>query len=261
MTRISFTFLLLAVTLGLVNAQGGFQAQNKALAAKLDGQKAGLKIGSPCPADLSGEGQTLCAGNQLARCNGGVVTGPLQSCAATLNCQVLPLVNKPGISVTCDTDADKVARIGAGAGAATGAGAANDGAAAGNGQADKKQGKKQQGKKQQGKKQGGAAAPPTAPPAAGNGNVADFRTLNKQDAARLDAAKAGTQVGDACPAGFAEGSVVCAGDKLAFCLGGKVAQAQSCAASLKCQVLPLVNKRGTSVTCDTDADKEARIRE
>ncbi|KAJ3363084.1 hypothetical protein GGF31_001259 [Allomyces arbusculus] len=104
-----------------VGETADFRTANKVLAAKLDGSKAALQVGSPCPAELNQEGAVVCAGNQLARCIDGQVAGPFQSCAGGLNCQVLPLVNKPGVSVTCDTDADKVTRIGAGASAGTGA--------------------------------------------------------------------------------------------------------------------------------------------
>jgi hypothetical protein len=50
----------------------------------------------------------------------------------------------------------------------------------------------------------------------------------------------------------------CAGDKLANCLAGKVVT-QSCGTGTVCRALPLVNKAGTSVTCDTAADADARI--
>ncbi|KNE66198.1 hypothetical protein AMAG_10440 [Allomyces macrogynus ATCC 38327] len=99
-----------------------FRTANKVLAAKLDGGKAALQVGSPCPMELDQEGAIVCAGNQLARCIGEKVAGPFQSCAVGLSCQVLPLVSKPGVSVMCDTDADKVARIGTAAGAGTGVG-------------------------------------------------------------------------------------------------------------------------------------------
>ncbi|CAG8435183.1 2367_t:CDS:1 [Diversispora eburnea] len=36
---------------------------------------------------------------------------------------------------------------------------------------------------------------------------------------------------------------------------------QPCAGGLKCAVLPLVLKRGTSITCDTEEDRVARIKD
>ncbi|KAI9183354.1 hypothetical protein H9P43_004271 [Blastocladiella emersonii ATCC 22665] len=337
----SITKLALLAALATVafaqNNGGDFKTANRVLAKRLDDGKAGLKIGSACPAELSTEGAVLCAGNQLARCNGGRVAGPLQSCGAGgLNCQVLPLVNSPGTSVTCSTDADKIARIGnVGAGAGNGAGGdttnnntggaamrrprgnqqrgnnsnnsnnntgagagrqQRDGQAAGDATSNNNAGKKAaDGKKAgdatnnntgggmgAGKKAGdtannnagrggaggakkggdatnnnGAGAPGAG---AGAGAGGDFKAKNKADAARLDSGKAAVSVGGACPAGAAEGSVVCAGDQIAFCLQGKVSAAQSCAGDLKCQVLPLVNKPGTSIACTTDADKNQRIR-
>ena len=46
----------------------------------------------------------------MGRCQNGVfaITSP---CAGGLSCQVLPLVNKPGTSVACDTESDKIARF------------------------------------------------------------------------------------------------------------------------------------------------------
>ena len=55
------------------------------------------------------DGQTACINGDLAQCVGGqFVTTP---CSAGLTCLALPLVNKPGTSVTCDTQADADARI------------------------------------------------------------------------------------------------------------------------------------------------------
>ena len=41
-------------------------------------------------------------------------------------------------------------------------------------------------------------------------------------------------------------------------MGGKFVL-ESCGSGLICAALPLVNSRGTSVTCDTAADRDARI--
>lgn len=45
------------------------------------------------------------------------------------------------------------------------------------------------------------------------------------------------------------------------CVNGVLQLTSACAAPLTCQVLPLRNKAGTSVACDTEADKIARIAE
>lgn len=54
-------------------------------------------------------GDQACIGTGFAQCVNGkfVVT----SCGATLTCAALPLVNKPGTSITCTTAADAAARI------------------------------------------------------------------------------------------------------------------------------------------------------
>ena len=46
---------------------------------------------------------------QFGQCEGGKFS--LTPCANGLTCTALPLVNKPGTSVTCDTQADSAARI------------------------------------------------------------------------------------------------------------------------------------------------------
>ncbi len=55
----------------------------------------------------------------LGQCSNGVIVS-LGACSATLSCQVLPLVNKPGTSVACTTEQDKVARIKANGGVSSG---------------------------------------------------------------------------------------------------------------------------------------------
>jgi hypothetical protein len=79
--------------------------------------------------------------------------------------------------------------------------------------------------------------------------------LNAQDAQRADSVKASNRVGQAC-----QGSeVICVGDALGQCVNGAIVSLGPCGTGTKCQVLPLVNKRGTSTTCSTDADKQARL--
>ncbi|KAI9202802.1 uncharacterized protein BJ171DRAFT_425989, partial [Polychytrium aggregatum] len=85
-----------------------------------------------------------------------------------------------------------------------------------------------------------------------NNSNGNFRRNNGILAQQLDSAKAqNTQ----CKAGD---TVFCAGDQLGQCVGTQLFKT-SCSSGLKCQVLPLVNKPGTSVACTTDADKTARI--
>ena len=99
---------------------GGFQLSNGQAAQALNAQFATLTADSACQ-----DGTQACVGGQFAQCVGGkfAVTG----CSGGTQCFALPLVNKAGTSVTCDTEADAVARI-----AATGAtgGLTGDGGAA-----------------------------------------------------------------------------------------------------------------------------------
>ncbi|CAG8673955.1 4930_t:CDS:2, partial [Acaulospora colombiana] len=77
-------------------------AQQKSF-AKIDFSKA-------CPT----VNQVACDGSQVAKCApgaGGVNSWVLSPCAAGTSCFALPLVNKPGTSVTCDTQADRDARV------------------------------------------------------------------------------------------------------------------------------------------------------
>lgn len=65
---------------------------------------------------------------------------------------------------------------------------------------------------------------------------------------------ASIKAGDACTAG----QDACAGTQFAQCVGGKYV-VQPCAATTVCAALPLVNSAGTSVTCTTPADRDARL--
>ncbi|KAL2917100.1 hypothetical protein HK105_203164 [Polyrhizophydium stewartii] len=114
----------------------------------------------------------------------------------------------------------------------------------------------------QGRRRGRANPPPatgaasTSAPAtpAGNGKGQfAFRCQNGKDAqaAKLRA------LGGSCT----EGENVClANGQFGQCVGGKLV-GTACAGGLSCQVLPLRNKSGTSVTCSTAADRTARIAE
>ena len=72
-----------------VESRAAFTLQNGLDAQKLNKQFQGLTASSTCTT-----GQTACVQGQLAQCVGGKFA--LSSCAATLQCVALPLVNKPG---------------------------------------------------------------------------------------------------------------------------------------------------------------------
>ncbi|RXW22143.1 hypothetical protein EST38_g3720 [Candolleomyces aberdarensis] len=83
---------------------GGFKAANGQAAQALNKKFEGLSAASPCQA-----GENACVDGGFAQCVGGnfVVT----QCAGGLTCAALPLVNSPGTSITCTTEADALARI------------------------------------------------------------------------------------------------------------------------------------------------------
>jgi len=175
----------------------GFKAQNGKDAQALNEKFKGLTPNSPCTA-----GEQACVNGQFAQCVAGKFS--LTPCASGLQCSALPLVNKPGTSVSCDTAADSTARINT---------ALNSRAVA-----------------------------------------ASFKAQNGKDAQALNQKFAGLTANSPCTAG----EQACVNGQFAQCVAGKFSLTP-CSGGLKCTALPLVNKPGTSVTCDTAADSAARI--
>ncbi|KAF9456794.1 hypothetical protein BDZ94DRAFT_1274740 [Collybia nuda] len=83
---------------------------------------------------------------------------------------------------------------------------------------------------------------------------AEFDLKNGQDAIALNEKFKNLKDGSACT----DGENSCVGDKFAQCVGGKFVS-QNCAPGTICAALPLVNSPGTSITCTTAADRDARI--
>lgn len=100
---------------------------------------------------------------------------------------------------------------------------------------------------------GGAAgnAKPTATSGAAGGN---FKKQNGVDAQAQNQKFASLTANSPCT----DGDNACVGDSFAQCVGGKFALTP-CAGGTICAALPLVNSPGTSVTCTTAADRDARI--
>jgi len=92
------------VSAGVVNRRAAFTLQNGLDAQALNSKFQNLTASSACTA-----GESACINGQLAQCVGD--TFALSSCSAPLQCVALPLVNKPGTSVTCDTLEDAATRI------------------------------------------------------------------------------------------------------------------------------------------------------
>ncbi|KAI0765215.1 hypothetical protein C8Q74DRAFT_1037153 [Fomes fomentarius] len=83
---------------------------------------------------------------------------------------------------------------------------------------------------------------------------ADFKKQNALDAQALNAKFASLTADDACT----DGEQACVQGGFAQCVGGKF-QVSQCAGDSQCFVLPLANKAGTSITCDTPEDAAARF--
>ncbi|KAF7796704.1 hypothetical protein EIP86_007887 [Pleurotus ostreatoroseus] len=107
---LSLLSVALAVQAGpLQEKRAAFTLQNGLDAQALNAKFQTLSATSPCTS-----GENACIQGAFAQCsNGQFVSFP---CSGGLTCVALPLVNSPGTSVTCDTEADAEARI-----AATGA--------------------------------------------------------------------------------------------------------------------------------------------
>ena len=85
----SLTFVATAVTAGPVDRRAAFTLQNGKDAQALNRKFQSLTAASSCTS-----GESACVQGQFAQCVGGKFQ--LTPCAASEQCVVLPLVNKPG---------------------------------------------------------------------------------------------------------------------------------------------------------------------
>ncbi|KAH9846622.1 hypothetical protein C2E23DRAFT_788911 [Lenzites betulinus] len=83
---------------------------------------------------------------------------------------------------------------------------------------------------------------------------ASFTAQNGKDAVALNQKFATLNANSPCTAG----ENACVNSQFAQCVNGKFVL-QSCGSGLVCAALPLVNSAGTSITCTTAADRDARI--
>ncbi|RPD53902.1 hypothetical protein L227DRAFT_616589 [Lentinus tigrinus ALCF2SS1-6] len=83
---------------------------------------------------------------------------------------------------------------------------------------------------------------------------ASFTLQNGKDALALNQKFATLNANSPCTAG----ENACIGTQFAQCVNGKFVTTP-CAGGLTCAALPLVNSPGTSITCTTSADRDARI--
>ncbi|KAH9160848.1 hypothetical protein EDB89DRAFT_1862179 [Lactarius sanguifluus] len=196
-TFLSFLFL---------NRRVAFTLQNG-----LDAQALNQKFRSLTPDSSCTDGENACVNGQLGQCVGGEFV--LFLCSTPLQCVALPLVNKPGTSVTCDTPQGAQDRI-----AATGA----TGGLVGKREVERR---------------------------------AAFTLQNGLDAQALNRKFQSLTPGSACK----DGETACVKGQFGQCAGGNFIISPCAAASLQCVAPPLVNKPGTSVTCDTLEDAATRI--
>ncbi|KAH8833170.1 hypothetical protein DL96DRAFT_1425761, partial [Flagelloscypha sp. PMI_526] len=82
----------------------------------------------------------------------------------------------------------------------------------------------------------------------------NFKVANGQQAQAENDKFATLTADSACT----DGDNACIGDSFAKCANGKFVE-MPCNTGLVCKSLPLVNSAGTSITCTTEADAEARI--
>jgi len=110
-SQVAFSVTLVAAV-SASPISGNYHQRRAAAFALSNGQDAqalnkkfqSLSASSSCNSD-----EQACVQGQLAQCvNGKFVMTP---CASTLQCVALPLVNKPGTSITCDTQQDAESRI------------------------------------------------------------------------------------------------------------------------------------------------------
>jgi len=100
---------------------------------------------------------------------------------------------------------------------------------------------------------------PTAAPSSDSGSGSSsssggFQLQNGQDAQALNAQFANLSADSSCN----DGDEACISGGFAQCVNGKFVITQ-CGSGLTCAALPLVNSPGTSITCTTVADANARI--
>lgn len=225
-----------------------FHLQNGIDAQKLNAQFKSLTADSPCT-----DGQQACIGNSFAQCVSGSFA--LTTCSSGTVCAALPLVNKPGTSIACDTSDDVAARI-----AATGATGGVDGsssASSSDSSSDSDSGSDDTDSDSDCDEEESSTETPsstTAIAAAATPSASGFQAQNGRDAQKLNAQFKTLTATSTCT----DGQQACIGTAFAQCVSGAFVSTP-CSAGTVCAALPLVNKPGTSIACDTLADVQARI--
>ncbi|KAJ7449667.1 hypothetical protein FB451DRAFT_1287614 [Mycena latifolia] len=221
-----------------------FHLQNGLDAQKLNAQFQTLTASSPCT-----EGEQACVGTSFAQCVSGTFT--LTPCASGTVCAALPLVNKAGTSITCDTSADVAARI-----AATGATGGVDGSQSTTSDPSSSDADSSDSDCDESESSTETPSSTTAAVAAASvsPSASGFKAQNGLDAQKLNAQFKTLTASSSCT----DGEEACVGTSFAQCVSGSFVLTP-CSGGTICAALPLVNKAGTSIACDTASDVEARI--
>ncbi|CAI2161698.1 8617_t:CDS:2 [Funneliformis geosporum] len=210
------------------------QSKNADLAEELQNKFDSLTKDSECEED-----NVACIGGDFAKCHKVIENGNLvnkfsiQPCGGGLKCFVLPLVLKPGTSVTCTNEEDRNRRLDVARGKFSATGKSDP------------------------------FVPPPPPNACNEGvGKAELRKINADNAEALTAKFSTFTPAQACQVN----EIACIGDVFAKCAtvlkDGKFVnefQLQACGGGLICIVAPLVNKCGTSITCSTEEDRISRL--
>ncbi|EIM81086.1 uncharacterized protein STEHIDRAFT_150134 [Stereum hirsutum FP-91666 SS1] len=227
------------------SSSSSFQLSNGQAAQTLNAQFASISASDSCS-----DGDSACVGGGFAQCSGG--TWQVTACAASTQCFALPLVNKAGTSLSCDTQEDAEARIAAtgATGGLTGDGSSSSSASAASGVSSTAVTASAAANVAAVTSSAASSAASATSSSASSG----FQLTNGQTAQSMNAQFASLSASDSC----SDGDSACIGGGFAQCSGGTW-QVTACAASTQCFALPLVNSAGTSITCDTQADAESRI--
>ncbi|KAF7308574.1 hypothetical protein HMN09_00706600 [Mycena chlorophos] len=224
-----------------------FQLRENALAAqKLNAHFATLAISSPCT-----DGETACIGSFSGTCKNG--TFELKACQTGDLCAAFPLTSGNGTQLQCDSQQDAEARF-----AAAGVTGGITGFLS---SPSPESGSSAVSSSMKTKTKGQSTSTKTPNPAVTSGagssssaNSSDFHLQNGLDAQKLNAQFPGLTTTSFC----IDGQQACVGNSFAQCVSGKY-ELTPCSGGLICAALPLVNKVGVSVTCDSQSDAEARI--
>ncbi|CAG8487254.1 5062_t:CDS:2 [Funneliformis mosseae] len=210
------------------------QSQNADLAEELEKKFESLTKDSECE-----EGSNACIKGDFAKChkvfeNGKLVNRfSIQPCGGDLKCYVLPLVLKPGTSITCTNLEDRNRRIDVARGKFSATGKSDP------------------------------FVPPPPKTACNEGvGKAEFRKINADNAEDLTEKFSTFTADQPCQVN----ETACIGQVFAKCAtvlkDGKFVnqfQLQACGGGTICIVAPLVNKCGTTITCSTEQDRIDRL--